>query len=459
MRLSHLFFALLFLAFTACRKSEGITTDSKAKLSFSTDTLLFDTVFTAAGSTNKRIRVYNPNVKTVNISEIKLSGGAGSYFSLIINGQSVNQKSNLQIDGKDSISIYVKATIDANNQTEPFIAQDSILFNTNGNQQSVSLIAYGQNAVFINNQTIISNTTWNSTLPYIIYKSVTVAPQTTLTILPGTKVLFHGNSGMNIRGKLIATGTPTSPVLFSGDRMESMYAEEPGQWNGIHFYSSSSNSKLHYTQIKNAVIGITVDSLSTNSTSKLSLTNSTIKNMAVAGFTGYNAELEAFNNLFYNAGQYLLYGVSGGRYNLKQNTFAGYNIKLSRRTPSLYFSDTDSGYPTKNLKILLVNNIIWGSLAEEFLVDKKSTATIETELSNNAIKTMLKIYEGNSNLLNIDPGFVDALKYNFMLHNNSAVLNKGRDLNADPAFSLFLNKDLNNRPRTFPSELGCYEHN
>jgi hypothetical protein len=459
MRLSHLFFAFLFLAFTACRKSEGITTDAKAKLSFSTDTLLFDTVFTAAGSTNKRIRVYNPNVKTVNISEIKLGGGAGSNFSLIINGQSVNQKSNLQIDGKDSISIYVKATIDANNQTEPFIAQDSIVFNTNGNRQSVALIAYGQNAVFLNNQTITSNTTWNSALPYIIYKSVTVAPQTTLTILPGTKVLFHENSGMNIKGNLLATGTATNPVLFLGDRMEGMYAEEPGQWNGIHFYSSSSNSKLHYTQIKNAVIGVTVDSLSTNNTPKLVLTNSIIKNMTIAGLAGYNAELDAFNNLFYNAGQYLLYGVSGGRYNLKQNTFAGYNTKLSRRTPCLYFSDAGSGYPSKNLKILLVNNIIWGSLTEEFLVDKKSTSAIETELSNNAIKTMLKTYEGSFNLLNIDPGFIDPIKYNFLLQNNSAVLNKGRDLSADPAFNLFLNKDLNNGPRTFPSELGCYQHN
>jgi hypothetical protein len=66
---------------------------------------------------------------------------------------------------------------------------------------------------------------------------------------------------------------------------------------------------------------------------------------------------------------------------------------------------------------------------------------------------MLKTYEGSFNLLNIDPGFIDPIKYNFLLQNNSAVLNKGRDLSADPAFNLFLNKDLNNRPRTFPSEL------
>lgn len=459
MRLFYLSVLLLFLAFTACRKSEGITTDAEAKLSFSTDTVLFDTVFTSSGSTNKQIKVYNTNQKAVNISQIQLSGGAGSYFSLIINGQSVNQKSNLQIDGNDSISIYVKATIDANSQTKPFIAQDSIVFNTNGNKQTVALVAYGQNAVFINNQTITTNTTWNSTLPYIVYKSVTVAPNATLTILPGTKVLFHSNSGMHIKGTLLVNGTPASPVLFSGDRMESIYADEPGQWNGLHFYSSSSNSKLHYTLVKNAIIGLTVDSLSKTQTPRLSLTNSIVKNMTIAGLVGYNAHLNAFNNLFYNAGQYLLYGVSGGKYNLKQNTFAGYNAKFSRRTPALYFSDLSSALPSGNLKLQLVNNIIWGSLTEEFQIDKKTTAGIEAELSNNVIKTMLKTYEGNSNLLNTDPGFIEPLKDNFMLKNNSSVINKGRDLSADPAFGISLNKDLNNQPRVFPSEPGCYENN
>lgn len=460
MRLFYLYTSLFLLVFTACRKSEEITTDSKAKLTFSTDTLLFDTVFTTAGSTNKQIRVYNSGIKAVNISEIKLSGGADSYFSLIINGQRVNQRSNLQIDGKDSISIYVKATIDANNQTEPFIVQDSILFTTNGNKQSVALIAYGQNAIFINNQIITANTTWNSSLPYIIYKSVTVARQATLTILPGTKVLFHSNSGMNIKGRLLANGTTSNPVLFSGDRTENIYAEEPGQWNGIHFHSSSSNSKLHFTLIKNAVIGLTVDSLSANGSPRLSLTNSIIKNMAIAGFAGYNAELDAFNNLFYNAGQYLLYGVSGGKYNLKQNTFAGYNPGVARRTSSLYFSDQGSGYPANNLKVQFVNNIVWGSLTEEFLIDKKGTASfLDAEVSYNAIKTMLKTYEGNFNLLNIDPRFTDPVKSNFILQDNSPVLNKGRNLSADPSFDPVLNKDLNNRFRVFPSDLGCYENN
>lgn len=425
MRLSYLYIGFLLLVFMACRKSEGITTDSSAKLSFSTDTLLFDTVFTSSGSTNRRIKVYNSNLKAVNITNIKLSSGVSSYFSLIINGQSVNQKTNLQIDGKDSISIYVKVTIDGNNQTEPFIAQDSILFNTNGNKQSIALIAYGQNAIFINNQTISSNTTWTSSLPYIIYKSVTVAPQATLNILPGTKVLFHGSSAMNIKGKLMANGTSINPILFSGDRTENFYAEEPGQWNGVHFHSSSSGSTLNYTIIKNAVIGIAVDSLSTTNIPKLSLTNSIVKNMSIAGLVGYNTQLDAFNNLFYNAGQYLLYGAAGGRYHLKQNTFAGYTTKLARKTPSVYFSDSDNGRPAANLNVAIANNIIWGNLAEEFLIEKKANTTIEVDVSNNAIKTMLKTYEGNFNLLNIDPGFIDPIRFNFMLQDNSPLKNKG----------------------------------
>jgi hypothetical protein len=183
-------------------------------------------------------------------------------------------------------------------------------------------VAYGQNANFINSSTIQTNTTWNSKLPYLIYKSVTVAKDANLTIAPGTKILFHGNSTMSIKGTLTAIGTKADSILFAGDRLEKLYMDETGQWNGLHFYPESKNSQINFAIIKNGVAGITVDSLSENSKPKLLLTNSIIKNMEVVGFLGYQTELTAFNNLFFNCGQYLLYGVGGGTYNLKQNTFA-----------------------------------------------------------------------------------------------------------------------------------------
>lgn len=66
-----LIFVLLSSMFYSCRKDD-FTTDSGAKLSFSTDTLLFDTVFTTMSSTTKRIKVYNKNSDNIIISDIRL---------------------------------------------------------------------------------------------------------------------------------------------------------------------------------------------------------------------------------------------------------------------------------------------------------------------------------------------------------------------------------------------------
>lgn len=447
---------LLCVGFIACRKSDDISTDKNAKLSFSTDTLYFDTVFTSVGSANKRIRVFNKSQKAVIVSNIKLSGESGSYFSLIINGVPANEKSNLQIDGNDSLSIYVNVTINPDDQYKPFIVQDSIIFNTNGNRQAVSLVAYGQNAIFINNQVITTNSIWTSNLPYIISRSVTIAEGATLNVRPGTKILFHGNSSMNVLGSLEVGGTKEQPVIFASDRLEPFYSEAPGQWNGIHFHSSSSNSSIRNAVVKNAVVGITVDSLSFNSAAKLTLSNSIVRNMQAAGLAAYGSEIRAYNNLFYNCGQYLFYAVGGGRYELKQNTFAGYNFSLPRITPAVYFSDLSAGNISGDLRVELLNNIIWGSLAEELLIDKRTAFTSEVEVRHNIIRTLLQEFDEQLNRLNTNPAFINPDSWNFELKNDSPAIDKGADLSRDSHFNLF-SRDLNNNQRVFPSELGCYE--
>ncbi|RZK79823.1 MAG: hypothetical protein EOO85_02585 [Pedobacter sp.] len=455
MRVIVSFLVLCLLAFTACRKNDDITTSTDIKLSFSSDTVLFDTVFTAVGSINKRIKVYNNDSKAINITNIRLGEGLSSFFSLIINGVFTNEKSNVQVGGKDSISIYVKATINSNTQNKPFIVEDSIEFNTNGNRQAIKLIAYGQNARFINGGTITSNTVWDARLPYIINRSVTVAEGVSLDISAGTKVYFHGSSVMNIRGTLNVNGAINSAVVFSSDRLENFYENEAGQWLGIRLFASSVNNKVNYAVIKNAVVGITADSVGQDGNAKLLLANSMIKNMTIAGFVGYSSSLTGFNNLFYNSGQYLIYGVGGGIYNLKQNTFAGFNPEFPRRTSALYFSDL-SNTSFSDLSLDLINNIIWGSLPEELQIEKKTTASITSNIKYNVIKTSLQTYD-KSNLLGIDPKFVDATTGNFRIQPGSPVLKKGMDLRSDIFYNPYLKQDIDFMQRTFPSTLGCYE--
>ncbi len=461
MRIKLLFFSLLFgVLIASCNKDEDLTFDLDVKLNFSSDSVLFDTVFTSIGSTSRRLKIYNSNAKAINITNIKLSGGNASAFSLNINGIATSETNNLKLNGNDSLNIFVKVNINPTSENLPFIVQDSILFDYNGKKRSIPLVAYGQNAIFINNNTIAENTVWDSKLPYLIYKSVTVSKDVNLTIAPGTKILFHGNSTMSIKGTLKAVGNKTDSILFASDRLETIYQDESGQWNGLHFYPDSKDSQIHYAVIKNGVAGITVDSLSSNTKPKLLLTNSIIKNMEVVGFLGYQTELAAFNNLFFNCGQYLLYGVGGGKYNLKQNTFAGYNRDFSRKTAAVYLSDFVSNMQLSNLTVEICNNLIWGELVDEFSIEKKGTQTIVAAVvKNNLIKTTNNKYNADGNLLNTNPSFVNPEKGNFRLNKTSNAINKGFNLSNDFYFNSYLLKDLENKIRLFPSELGCYENN
>ncbi|WP_316802116.1 hypothetical protein [Pedobacter nototheniae] len=441
----------------ACRKNERITTDPTYRLSFSKDSVLFDTVFTSIGSTTSKIKVFNRNHDALNISEIKLAGGASSPFNININGENTPLKNNLIINGKDSLNLFIKVTINPTTVNLPFLVQDSIILNTNGNRQVVQLLAYGQNAIFVNSAVVNSNTTWSSTLPYVVSKTVTIKNGATLTITPGTKIFFHKDAEMNIEGALNAFGTLNEPIIFSSDRLEDTYANEPGQWKGIHL-SASGNGIIKNALIKNASVGITADSLSQNLNPKLILSNNIIKNMQVAAYIGYHSELIAFNNLMYNCSNYIIYGIGGGNYNLKQNTLVGYNPTSPRKTAALTFSDFLSATAYNQMQINLTNNIIWGSLVNELDIQQKSKTTIQSNLTNNLIKTSNAIYNTNGNILNADPIFIASGSGNFQLSNASPALKKGLNLTSDSYFNLYLNKDLKDKTRIFPSALGCYEN-
>ena len=459
MRLKFLIFILTTLFFAACNKDEEINFETDAKLSFSTDSILFDTVFTAIGSTSRRLKIYNKNPTAIVINTIKLSGGNSFAFSLNINGQASSAVDLIKINGNDSINVFVKININPSTNNLPFIVQDSILLYFNGKKERIPLVAYGQNANFIMNNSIAQNTTWDSKLPYIIYQSVSIEEGANLTLAPGTRLFFHSNATMNVKGTLTANGTKKDSIVFTSDRLEKIYSEVPGQWNGIHFYPSSENSKINYAIIKNGVAGITVDSLSKNVKPKLLLTNTMIKNMEVVGFLGYQTDLTAFNNLFSNCGQYLMYGVGGGKYNLKQNTFVALNVNYPRKTAAVYLSDFISNTQFQNLSLEFINNIVWGNLVDEFVVDKKApTSLLNATIKNNLLKTSQTSLANNGNILNIDPLFVNAATLNFKLSANSPALKKGLNLSDDLYFSSFLRKDLNNLNRVFPYEIGCYEH-
>ena len=459
MRKLILAFSLFLTAFIACRKEELIDSDPNTKLQFSTDSILFDTVFTSAGTTNRVLKIYNMNKNNVVISDIKLAGGDASAFKININGVAASSLSNVKIRGNDSIYVFIKAFINPNNNNTPFIVEDKLSFSVNGNLEKIPLIAYGQNAVYLNGAVIRNNTTFTKDKPYIIFNFALVAENTILNINAGSKLYFHKAAKLFVSGSLKANGTLTDTITFTSDRQERIYDDEPGQWSGIHILRPSFNNTINYTTVKNALVGIRVDSLSINANPKLLLTNSIIKNHEVAGVLGYTASITGINNLMFNCGQFLIIGLYGGDYNFYQNTLANYNFNFPRKSPSVYLSDNlnDNTTLTKGLTSTFTNNIIYGSLVRELEFSKKGTGIFVTNLTNNLIKTDQQAQFGTTNIYNQDPLFLDARKENFKLVSNSPVFRKGANLSNNFYFNTFLSKDIKGINRIFPSTLGCYE--
>ena len=58
---------------SSCYK-EKLTTNPEDKLTFSTDTLSFDTVLTSISTVTRYFKVYNPHDLSIEISEIRLEG-------------------------------------------------------------------------------------------------------------------------------------------------------------------------------------------------------------------------------------------------------------------------------------------------------------------------------------------------------------------------------------------------
>ena len=125
-----LFVSLFF--FHSCI-DESISSDPGLKLSFSKDTLFFDTVFTTIGSSTAKIKVYNPNEKNLKISALGLGMGSQSPYKINVNGfaKPDNQFTDIELRTNDSLFIFVEVKIDPTNVNTPVFVKDSIIFLTN----------------------------------------------------------------------------------------------------------------------------------------------------------------------------------------------------------------------------------------------------------------------------------------------------------------------------------------
>ena len=271
---------------SSCNDEETFTTAGDAVLAFSQDTIQFDTVFTGLISTTKRFQVYNRHDKGVHIAHVQLESKGTSGFMMNVDGQNGTSVSDVQVLHKDSICVFVKVIPPVNTSTEPTKINDAIVFTLeNGKQQKVILEASGQNMIAMKGEVLKDNQTFtNEGLPRVVYDSLVVGKDATLTLAAGTTLYFHNGASLIVHGKLAIEGTQENPVTLRGDRIDKMFPYLPydrleNQWGGIQLTASCQGCTLNHADIHSGNYGIRCDSIEGN----VSITNSIIHNVAGYG--------------------------------------------------------------------------------------------------------------------------------------------------------------------------------
>lgn len=445
---------------SSCRK-DLVTTNPADKLSFSADTLTFDTVFTSLGSTTLYFTVHNPNNNKIVVSEIRLGDANAATWRLNIDGMQVNEATNVEIPANDSIYVFVSVTVDPNDENNPYVLYDSVVFETNGNQQKVILQAWGQNAHFFYGE-VIGTQEWFNDKPYVIIHSILVDSNATLTIDAGCQIYMHADSRFYVYGTLKVMGQLHDSVQFRGDRLEYYFVDLPGNWEGIHLLRSSHDNEINYAVIREAQVGIRVDSLKETPAPKLTMRNTVIKYMLSAGILGITADIYGENCLVFNCGDNNIQLEYGGNYEFQNCTFADYsNVVINHQSPvvriSNYFYYQDElgdHYLPADLNSLFTNCIVYGSLENELERDQIDQSAFNYVFDHCDMKLADSVILNSTHFINVlknqDPLFADTYnKDDYHLSQTSPCINAGI-----PNSIVF---DLDGNTRTENPDIGCYE--
>lgn len=475
-------------ALTGCR-DDDFNSSPDFRLSFSVDTVFFDTVFNTIGSATRLVKVYNRESDPVRISRIDLENDPNNSYRLNIDGLAGTEFTDIEIRGDDSLFFFVEVTVDPDSdELYPFV-DGAIRFLVNNNTQNLPLVAWGWDAIFYPRATdsvitdpglppyyTISDETgtinWTADRPIVVRNYLLIGPEQRLNIEPGTEIFFHQGAGLWIftDGSISAVGTPEEPIIFQGDRLETFYEEEPGQWDRIWVNEGSQLNRFENVIIKNNFIGIQAEpspfgennlALTQNT---LRLRNVVIRNNSIAGLFTRNYRIDAENLLLSRAGQHNLICQGAGAYRFDHCTFANnWNLGI-RQTPAVFLTnlfaiDANTVGVGDILDSRFRNCIIYGNGFNEFGVDfDTDNADIDLSLSHCLFRAeeevILEIeqdYLQGQIWVGNQPGFMNFSSGDFRLREDAFVRGIGTEGAGLP------DNDLLGFPFANPRSIGALE--
>lgn len=470
-----LFSVLLTLSLTSCT-DDIFSSNPKDKLSFSKDTLTFDTVFSTIGSATSKIMVYNRTGFALKISNLKLAGGKSSSFRINVDGSlsADNQFQDVVIRAKDSMYIFVSVTVNPTNSNSALFIKDSIVFQTNGLLQNVKLQAFGQDVKLLRNKRILSDSTLTAEKPFLIYGNLTVDSAKTLTIQAGCKLYFHNNANMMVYGNLKAEGTADNPILMRGDRLDDIkydtafpYNYVAGQWGGLFLLWKGGNHTLKHLIMTSGYVGVYFSNDDRNQIPNLEIADSRIHNFLLYGLVVQNGNVRVTNSEISNSSSYSVY-LNGGKHIFLQSTIANYfdngSVQPASRDkkPALMIMNLNRVAP---MQTEFRNCIISGNMENEFSLASRFLDQYKgifdhcyirkTDSLKLAQFTNIRWYAQKDTLFkSIHWDYQKKTYFNFMPDSVSPVRGK-----ADPAVAALFPLDLNGNSRiagTKP-DIGAYQ--
>lgn len=391
--------AAVVLMLTACVE-ENISYSPELRLSFSCDTLVFDTLFVGQPSATKTFMMYNRNKNALNIDEIRLGGGAASHFRVNVDGRIVDAGdavNDIVIKGRDSLYVLVEMTPELSVGDSLFsFSFDSLLFHVNGNIQSVALLGVGRDANLINNLSITADTVLSSAKPYLVFGHIHIPENKSLTIAEGTHIYMHAGANIVADGTLTIAGTAQKPVVIRGDRTDAIndaaqtpYSQMPNQWGGIYLQNPSAHYVINNARIHGMSAGVML--IGSNRVSpSLSVSNTVIHNSGLYGVYAQMADLSLTNCEISNCGESCLLVVGGTTY-MAHTTIANYYRFASRSTASLRIVNVSvqngfaRSYPVE--AFVAENSIVFGQNANELEFVADSATTFNVYFSRSLIKS------------------------------------------------------------------------
>lgn len=401
-------------------EDELISENPGYQLTFSTDTVAFDTVFTTIGSVTKRFIVRNQNPNALIIDKIYVGEGNDSPYSITVSGFESNSVEDQQILGNDSLLVLVSVRIDPSEESLPFVVRDSVVFITNGNVQDVKLQSWGQNAHFLGNTVLDCDTQWSSDLPYFLYGSILIDSLCELRIEKNAHIFSSFDTYIFVKGSVQVTGEPDARVVFRNERLEPEYENIPGQWGGFIFLQGSENNLMEYTDIRNVQYGIRLGTPDADTIPDIILNNVRIENSAVAGIAAFNSDLLAENTLINTSTGYVVGNFAGGYYTYNHCTIANFPVTFFSGDAAYVITDNldleDDSNLYNPLRVTISNTIIWGTIDEEIVLDLSQPDQSHIQTWNSVLKTSLNIFEGDGTFLSTETDFMqfkDIYSYDY----------------------------------------------